>query len=179
MNKTHLSAVVVIPPKELWEPIQAIRREHDKGFRRWTPHLTLLYPFAPKRDFNKVLPELAQVGWAHKPFSLTLAKFGSFRHGRDYTLWLEPEPAAPLIALQAALTQALPTFGDTGSFKDGFTPHLSVGQIEGKGKLEHLKRDLQATWRPLSFTVGELALISRKDPPNDIFQIDQRIRLEG
>ena len=178
MTKTHLSAVVVVPPKEVWEPIQAIRRAHDKQFRRWLPHVTLLYPFAPKRDFNKVLPELAQVGWAHRPFTLTFASFGSFRHGRDYTLWLEPDPAAPLIALQAALTQALPTFGDTGSFKGGFTPHLSVGQTD-KAKLERLKRDLQANWQPLTFTVSELALISRKDPPNDIFQIDQRIRLEG
>ena len=179
MDKTHLSAVVVIPPKEVWEPIQTVRREHDKQFRRWLPHLTLLYPFAPKRDFNKVLPELAQVAWSHQPFTLTLAELGSFRHGRNYTLWLRPDPAAPLIALQAALTKALPQFGDTGSFKGGFTPHLSVGQVEGKGKLERLRRELQANWQPLRFTVGELALISRKKPPNDIFQVDQRIVLEG
>lgn len=179
MDKTHQTAVVIIPPKEVWEPIQAIRRVHDKQFRRWLPHLTLLYPFAPKRDFNKVLPELARVGWSHKPFTLTLAKFGSFRHGRDYTLWLEPDPQAPVVALQGALSKALPQFGDTGSFKGGFTPHLSVGQVEGKGKLERLRGELQANWRPLRFTVGELTLISRKDPPNDIFQIDQRIVLEG
>lgn len=178
MDKTHLSAVVIVPPKEVWEPLQALRREHDRQFRRWLPHLTLLYPFAPKRDFNKVLPELAQVGWAHKPFTLTLATFGAFRHGRDYTLWLEPDPKAPVVALQAALYKALPQFGDTGSFKGGFTPHLSVGQVEGR-KLERLKRELQANWQPLRFAVDELALISRKDPPNDIFQIDQRIVLEG
>jgi len=180
MEKTHQTAVVIVPPREVWEPVQAIRRLHDKQFRRWLPHLTLLYPFAPKRDFNKVLPELAQVGWDHSPFTLTLSRFRSFRHGREsYTVWLEPEPREPVVALHKALTRALPQFSDTSSFAGGFTPHLSVGQVEGKRKLERLLNELQAGWQPLSFTVGEVTLISRKDPPNDIFQIDQRVTLGG
>lgn len=180
MDKTHQSAVVIIPPQEVWEPIQAIRRSHDKQIRRWMPHLTLLYPFAPKRDFMRVLPDLAQVGWAERPFELTLAHFSSFRHGREsYTVWLEPYPSEKVVALHAALSRALPQFGDTGSFKGGFTPHLSVGQVEGAGRLKRLLRKLERDWQPLSFTVGEIALISRKDPPNDRFQIDQRVSLGG
>lgn len=180
MDKTHLSAVVIIPPEEVWGPVQAIRRLHDKQFRRWLPHLTLLYPFAPKRDFNKVLPDLAQIGWEQKPFELTFSQFRSFRHGREsYTVWLEPTPAEPVVKLHKAFTKALPQFNDTGSFKDGFTPHLSVGQVEGAGKLKRLLSELQKDWQPLRFTVGEVALISRKDPPNDIFRVDQRIGLGG
>lgn len=144
------------------------------------PHLTLLYPFAPKRDFNKVLPELAPVGWERRPFELTLARFSSFRHGREsYTVWLGPEPKEAVVALQEAFYRALPTFGDTRSFKGGFTPHLSVGQVEGARRLKSLLGDLSATWQPLRFTVSEVALISRKGPPNDIFQVDRRIVLEG
>ena len=41
MQKTHQSAVVLIPPREVWAPIQAIRREHDRHLRRWMPHVTL------------------------------------------------------------------------------------------------------------------------------------------
>ena len=44
---THESAIVLIPPQEVWEPIQAIRRVHDRQVRRWMPHVTLLYPFLP------------------------------------------------------------------------------------------------------------------------------------
>jgi RNA 2',3'-cyclic 3'-phosphodiesterase len=180
MDKTHQSAVVIIPPQEVWEPVQVIRRAHDRQFRRWMPHLTLLYPFAPKREFMAVLPELAQVGWATRPFELTLARFSSFRHGREsYTVWLEPDPKEAVVALHAALSKALPRFGDTGSFKGGFTPHLSVGQVEGAGRLKRLLRELERDWQPLSFTVGEISLISRKAPPNDRFQVDQRVSLGG
>lgn len=180
MDKTHQTAVVIIPPKGVWEPIQTIRRVHDKQFRRWLPHLTLLYPFAPKHAYKNVLPELAQVGWEQRPFELTLSTFRSFRHAHEsYTVWLEPEPKAAVVGLHAALVEALPQFGDTGSFRDGFSPHLSVGQVEGTAKLRRLLSELQAGWQPLRFEVNEVSLISRKDPPNDIFQVDQSVRLEG
>lgn len=178
--KTHLSAVVIIPPQTVWEPIQAIRKLHDKGVRRWMPHITLLYPFAPKGIFNKVLPELAQVGWERGSFELTLANFRWFRHGREsYTVWLAPEPEGAVVGLHAALLRALPGFADTGSFRGGFSPHLSVGQAEGTARLRRLVDELQAGWTPLRFTVGELSVISRKDPPNDIFRVDRQIPLEG
>ena len=170
---------MIIPPEAVWPRIQEIRQTYDRQFRRWMPHITLLYPFAPKSDFTGVLPELAQAAWEQGPFELTLARFGSFRHGRNYTVWLGPTPAEPLQKLQRALTQALPQFGDTGSFQGGFTPHLSVGQVEGAGQLRSLLAELQGGWEPLRFTVGEVSLISRKEPPNDIFQIDRQITLGG
>lgn len=163
----------------MWGSVQAIRKAHDKGFRRWLPHLTLLYPFAPKRDFKAVLPELAQVGWSQKPFELTLSTFRSFRHGPAYTVWLEPEPKAAVVGLHKALLEALPQFGDTASFKGGFTPHLSVGQVEGAAKLKRLIGELQEGWQPLRFEVSEMSLISRREPPNDVFQVDQRVTLDG
>jgi hypothetical protein len=41
-QKTHKTAVVVIPPDDLWAPIQALREKYDRHFRRWMPHITLL-----------------------------------------------------------------------------------------------------------------------------------------
>lgn len=38
--KTHRTAVVAMPPPEVWEPIQAIRRQHDRNVQRWMPHIT-------------------------------------------------------------------------------------------------------------------------------------------
>ncbi len=180
MEKTHQTAVVIIPPEDVWAAIQEVRRQHDKQFRRWMPHITLLYPFAPKRDFGAALAELAPVGWGQGPFELTLPRFSSFRHGREsYTVWLEPEPKAALVELQTALYRALPAFGDTRSFKGGFIPHLSVGQIEGTGRFKTLLKELSATWQPLRFSVSDVALVSRKTPPNDVFQVDRRIPLGG
>jgi len=49
-GKTYTTAVVLIPPEDVWEPIQKLRRVYDRHFDRWMPHLTLLYPFAGNRS---------------------------------------------------------------------------------------------------------------------------------
>jgi hypothetical protein len=58
-GKTHQTAVAVVPPREVWGPIQAIREKHDRQFRRWSPHINLLYPFYPPERFEQALPPLA------------------------------------------------------------------------------------------------------------------------
>jgi hypothetical protein len=67
MSKTHQTAVAVVPPQEVWGPIQAIRERHDRQFRRWMPHVNLLYPFYPPERFEEALPRLieacAKIGW--------------------------------------------------------------------------------------------------------------------
>src|SRR5215471_9782927 len=76
--KTHHTAVVAIPPPEVWEPIQAIRRQHDRNVRRWMPHITLLYPFMPRAHFGEALPALIEVGKQSAAFQVTLATFQAF-----------------------------------------------------------------------------------------------------
>jgi poly(A) polymerase len=54
--KSHHSAVVIIPPEEVWEPIQALRRKYDRQIHRWMPHINLLYPFVAEQHFQEVMP---------------------------------------------------------------------------------------------------------------------------
>jgi hypothetical protein len=42
IRNTHTTAVVIIQTIELWEPIQAIWKIHDRHFRQWMPHITML-----------------------------------------------------------------------------------------------------------------------------------------
>lgn len=108
-TKTHTTAVVIIPPEPLWEPIQAIRRQHDRNLRRWMPHITLLYPFVPPRAFEDAIPLLQQASATIIPFAITLRRFALFAHGqRSATIYLAPESAEPLIALQTRLWEAFP-----------------------------------------------------------------------
>lgn len=101
-----------------------------------------------------------------------------FHHGRQqYTLWLAPEPAEPVITLQTALWQVVPDCHETRKFKYGFTPHLSVGQVRGKTQMEQLREHLQAHWQPLSWTVRDISLLWRNQPPDDVFRVGQNIRL--
>src|SRR5690349_18340394 len=100
LMKTHSTAAVIIPPPESWEPIQAIRRLHDRKIGRWMPHVTLLYPFRPRVEFDTIAPALTAACADISPFSLTLRHFRHFSHGRGrFTVWLEPEPHEPIQAL--------------------------------------------------------------------------------
>ena len=167
---THESAIVLIPPQDVWEPIQAIRRVHDRQVSRWMPHVTLLYPFLPRDALAGALPAAERALSSVAPFAVRLATFAVFRHrGGTFTLWLAPEPKDALAAVQAALVERFPECDATGRFAGGFTPHLSVGQARGEAELEALRREVDG-WRPLAFTARAVSVIVRERPPRDVFR---------
>jgi beta-phosphoglucomutase len=177
-DKTHHTAVVAVPPEECWEPIQAIRRQHDRQFRRWMPHITLLYPFRPREMFTEAAVALRTAVADVDPFEITLREIRHFHHGRrSYTIWLAPEPVDELKHLQAVLQVAVPNCNDVARHAGGFTPHLSLGQARSAGAMEGVIRSLQDQWRPLTFTLARVSLIWRNDPPDDVFRVDRHIVL--
>jgi RNA 2',3'-cyclic 3'-phosphodiesterase len=179
-DKTHQSAIVVIPPEPLWEPIQAIRRQYDKYVRRWMPHFTMVYPFRPRSQFDDVAKTLTAVCGRVQPFEVSLLLFKYFCHGgSSYTLWLAPDPVEPFVRLQERLLSVTPDCIDTSQYAGGFTPHLSVGQVRDAQQMEHLKDQLQAAWQPLVFKVDSVSLLWRNDPPDDVFRVDRTIPLAG
>jgi 2'-5' RNA ligase len=177
-HKTHTTAVVLIPPTQLWEPIQAIRERHDRHFMRWMPHITLVYPFRPRTEFDGLAERFAVVCRDSEPFRLVLEEVRFFRHGREsFTLWLAPVPKAALVRLQAALGGVVPDCNDVTQHREGFTPHLSIGQVRGEAQRSQLQQMLQANWQAQSFIASEISLIWRGTPPDDIFRVGQTIRL--
>eukprot|EP01121_Diplochlamys_sp_Union-15-3_P020064 TRINITY_DN7704_c0_g1_i2.p1 TRINITY_DN7704_c0_g1~~TRINITY_DN7704_c0_g1_i2.p1 ORF type:complete len:246 (+),score=44.96 TRINITY_DN7704_c0_g1_i2:41-739(+) len=44
LKKVHTSAIALIPPESVWGPIQNIRKQYDKAYKRWMPHINLLPP---------------------------------------------------------------------------------------------------------------------------------------
>lgn len=177
-HKTHKTAVVLIPPEACWPSIQAIRHEHDRHVRRWMPHITMIYPFRPREQFAAIADLFLNVCRSIEPFEVQFRQFRCFHHGRQqYTLWLAPEPAEPVIALQTALWQVVPDCNETREFKNGFTPHLSVGQVRGKAQMERLREQLQSQWQPIRITVKEVNLIWRNQPPDDVFRVGWKVQL--
>jgi 2'-5' RNA ligase len=178
-EKTYSTAAVIIPPDEMCEPIQAIRRVHDRHVRRWMPHVTLVYPFRPRSQFDALQGPLEQACQRIEPFELTLARLGHFHHDRgSFTIWLDPEPNESVRALQTALQSVVPDCDEQSSYASRFTPHLSVGQVRGEDNLQRLLDALQRDWRPITWTVREVALISRGDhPPDDVFRVGTTVSL--
>jgi 2'-5' RNA ligase len=177
--KSYKTAVVAIPPDQLWGPIQRLRKQHDRQYRRWMPHITLLYPFRPVSAFEQVAPLLTQVCHSLEPFEVKLTRFDLLIHTRrKATIYLIPEPANALKVLQKALLEIVPDCDDVTRFAGGFTPHLSVGQIRNH-EAHTLCDKLQATWQPIAFTLLHVYLIWRNDPPNDVFRIGPVLSLGG
>ena len=93
MHKLYTSAVVIIPPEEIWPPIQGIRTKYDRQISRWMPHITLLYPFRPENEYITLEKEFTEKCKSIEPFQISLKDFHYFNHGKQrYTLWLKPEP---------------------------------------------------------------------------------------
>jgi RNA 2',3'-cyclic 3'-phosphodiesterase len=177
-GKTFTTAVVLIPPSEVQPAIQVIRRVHDRHFKRWMPHITLLYPFRPFHQFDHLAERFSAACERIEAFQLELAEMRFFRHrGESYTLWLAPEPRDALVRLQAVLGSVVPDCNDVVRHRDGFTPHLSVGQVRGERQMLALKQALQAAWQPIAFTAREVNLIWRGEPPDDVFRVGQTVRL--
>jgi poly(A) polymerase len=179
MTKSHQSAVVVSPPPGDWHTIQSIRKQYDRNFRRWMPHITLPYPFYAKEHFDEGVLRLQEACQKTRAFDLTFSQFSSFQHGRkSFTLWLAPEPGEAVGALQEALWKSAPDCDETRKHSEGFTPHLSVGQLRSRQEIDAVLPSLQASWEALTVRVEKVDLIWRNDKPDDVFRVGYAIALE-
>jgi 2'-5' RNA ligase len=143
------------------------------------PHITMAYPFRPKKEFHVLAADLSGLCQDIEPFVIELAQFRFFGHSKKrYTLWLAPEPDSQLVDLQSKLLKIVPNCNEVNLFPGGFTPHLSVGQVRGRAKMENLLAELQQSWRPLSFVVREISLIWRSEPPDDVFRVARKVGLK-
>ena len=111
------------------------------------PHITLLYPFRPKSEYNPLESLFSTICKKIKSFQITFSKFKYFNRGKqNYTLWLAPEHESLIIDLQYRLLAIVLDCNNINLYKNGFTPHLSVGQIEGKKSLIEVVETLQRNW---------------------------------
>ena len=172
-NKTHTTAVVLIPPETVQPPIQTIRRIHDRNFRRWMPHITLLYPFAERPDFTGIAPILAKAAQQMSPFSVQFTRFDAFKHRKSCTMFLVPDPSAEIVRLHSILLQHLPAYDDTARFADGFHPHLSIGQFQHRS-LHTEQQRLQTEWHPIQCEMQAISLIYRSPETDDRFVVAQQ-----
>jgi len=178
--KVYTSAVVIIPPEEKWASIQIIRKKYDRQINRWMPHITLLYPFKPENEYSRFEIEFSEKCKQIQPFEISLKKFKYFPHGKEkYTIWLDPEPNDLIISFQSELLKIVPDCSDVNKFKKGFTPHLSVGQVIGRNKLDKLMSKLQRNWNEVVFSLNQIYFISRGESKTSRFEISKEIKLNG
>jgi poly(A) polymerase len=167
VRPVYQSAIVIIPPDDVFPAIQKIRQKHDARFERWMPHITLIYGFLPESYFEEAVKIISPALSKLKPFTVTLTEFGTFTHRKSCTAWLRPvvepvetEHVQSLHELQSVLQNLFPQCDEQGKKSSrGFTPHLSVGQFPNP----ETAHSMLPEWRPISFTVHSVALISRRE----------------
>lgn len=88
-------------------------------------HISFGYPWLEPEAALAVIGEVATALASKAPLDVTLRgprRFAPDRAGR-LTMWLEPQPTAPLVALGRAVEAV------AGRPSDGFTPHCSLVRL--------------------------------------------------
>jgi len=165
-DKEFRTAIIVMPPENEWEQINQIRKNHDKAYRRWMPHINLVYPFVSEQAFNNNIWRALTDSVARiNPFELRFENFDFFEHGQtSCTLFLNPITDDPnsLSKLQSSIESAFPFCNEQSKKTDsGFHGHLTVGQFRGKKIIERYKKKFEGDWKPFTFTVDRVYVISR------------------
>jgi len=180
--KVHQTSVALVPPEEMWEPIQKARYQaKDAGLFRWPPHVNLLYPFFKVDKFDRAAPFLAEALKNIEPFTVTLASFGRFERKRSTTLWLDPVvvegESDSLEKLQLALQDSLPGVdAQTKNHGGNFTPHMTVSHFDTAEEAQKMQSELEEWWEPITFQVSEVHMIARNGPRSQ-FELIYRIHL--
>ena len=135
----------VIVPVPAAEPlVSSWRSRFDRSAPLGVPaHVTVLYPFLPRDQVDEpVLAELARICCEVGQVELTFRRTGWF-DGAD-VLWLDPEPAAPFVALTEAIAARWPQAQPYGGAFDEVTPHLTVAEAAPQDEVERMRAGLAA-----------------------------------
>lgn len=159
-NLSRKSVLALLPPTSMLGAIEAVRSVHDKHFKRWPPHIKLIYPFlespselleqggretAHLKQHIRTRIERAIRGTAPFEMSLTGDLPGSFRHKstrRDCTVCLGPTTQS-VHNLQAALAAEFIEFVTPPHY----SPHLSIGQARGSEEMCTIRTAMEANVR--------------------------------
>ncbi|USP80199.1 hypothetical protein yc1106_07473 [Curvularia clavata] len=195
---SHKSALVLLPPPGIVEPIEAVRRVYDRQFFRWPPHINLLYPFllSPSesgRLQSDIRMRIEKVTQNIQPFHMALRADppGVFHHSKtSKTVWLGPTTRS-VRELQAALQYEF-FRGVPDCNRRPFRPHISIGQAKSHDAADHLSAEITKSIsefvarntnvnggdRPaeLGWLVDQVHVIERKGD-KDRFKIIGTIRL--
>lgn len=160
VEKSYEAAVIVMPPKEQWAQIQAIRQKYDKAFVRWMPHINLLFPFVAEGAFSPAMEERLRLALGQlEPFDVELAGFSTFEHSRSNVMFCQPVTTPNKKALHELYDTLIGVFPGCAADRP-YHPHLTVGQF-AKNQCDHKMSEFSSSWKPIRWTCDRIEIIRR------------------
>ena len=171
--------ICVIPPPECWGPFQILRREHDRHYGRWVPHINVVHPLYLSEEELAALPEILNLALLPaQRFRIHMNSFDYFKHPVSCLLFARPCAGHDeLRQLQWTLSQIFykpEYFQQTGKnstidadddslsevmWGREYTPHLCLGQWRAEDELLAVKAKLERTWSPVEWLVDRIYLV--------------------
>ncbi|KAI9839008.1 MAG: hypothetical protein M1837_002295 [Sclerophora amabilis] len=182
---SHQTALCIIPPPHVSHEIDKLRSHYDKAYRKWPPHLNILYPFVSPEKLQNAETVIRSVLELQEKVSLPTCSFeksDSFSHRQSATVYLEPRTedtqnknsvsrdatdAHDDMSIGELYTTMAVAFGhDQSSSSDTpeqpYRPHLTIGQTPlDDSARDHLKSKADLLL-PISWQVGSLAILVRE-----------------
>jgi 2'-5' RNA ligase len=126
------TAVALVVPAHLQPEINSLRRLHDKAYRRWNPHINILYPFVEPSRLASAVTILRDCLQSHqtKKIAVNIYDVGIFKHRKNATVFLKPsvESEESIRRLRNIMVHALGCDERAGTHDGIFRPHITVGQ---------------------------------------------------
>ena len=130
------------------------RQLYDPYFQKLDPHITLAYPpFIPAAQWPAMRSAIIECLRSFPAFRVRLEGVGIFE-GKPLVLWINPQDGGVLLRMRQKLEACFPDFVPRMPFD--YQPHLSVGFFQDADALLRAQAQLEAGWRPISFTAREL-----------------------
>ncbi|PTB71031.1 hypothetical protein BBK36DRAFT_1176384 [Trichoderma citrinoviride] len=162
---SHDTALCLIPPPQLWGPVNTLRSLNDEKFTKWPPHVTLIYPFVRPEALPEVTEALCRSHLRPQDddISISLEEPGVFSHRRrSKTVFIRPSPGPEADRL-SDMRDRIHRFLGWPKGRD-YQPHMTLAQSEDDSTSWHqflLEKARLLT--PLTWRNNQLAVMIR-DP---------------
>ena len=175
MHGISTALVIIVPEAE--RVLGEFRRAHDSAARNGSlAHITLLYPFLRPKELDAAINRRLETLFSrHAGFAFQLRHSGRFRG----VLRLQPEPAAPFIALTQAIWREFPDHPPYEGRFSHITPHLQLAQGDDEALLDRLQAEFHTCLGPLLPIHGRAEAIQLIDERNGRWHVRQTFPLSG
>jgi 2'-5' RNA ligase len=121
-------------------------------------HVTILFPFVEPARLGEIAGRLAELVAGAGAFDLTFRRTARWPE----LLYLEPEPAEPLVALTHAIEREWPDHPPYGGAHETIVPHLTVADSADPALLDRIAADVEPRL-PVATHVREASVFVEDD----------------